>query len=115
MKTSRLLAIVAALVSTSGPAWAATGEYEAAGRIVSIEILHYETDWYANRHGSMVLKVGATQQEYRWGGVTCAGATLPSEMVAALTEAQVHKFKVSPLAKDGAGDNKCVLGFKILK
>ncbi len=115
MKLPACLIVATACLLGAGPAWPATGEYQPAGRIVSLEILHYTSDFYLARHGSVVVKSKDGEQEYLWGGTTCSGKSLPVELVDALVDAQAGKLKVSLLVVPGAGTNECIVGFQLVK
>jgi hypothetical protein len=97
------------------PATASADENGAPGIAWDLEVLTTSADTYLQYHGRLVLMVGTTPEEFRWGGTSCGSRTMSDDNVRLLTEAVREGLQVTPRFQVGQGDAKCLVGFSTEK
>lgn len=100
------------LATAPTPALAAD-ETGATGTARDLEILTPSAEAYLQYHGRLVLLVGTTPEEYRWGGTSCGSRTLSDANVRLLNAAVRENASITPRFQIGQGDVRCLVGFLV--
>ena len=109
---SPLLVLLSAIALTSIPTPAlAADEVGKTGTAASIELLTPSADTYLQYHGRVVVLVGTTQEEYRWGGTSCGSRTVSDDTLRSLIEAVRNAGSITPRFQLGQGTTRCLVGF----
>jgi hypothetical protein len=93
------------------PATASADENFAQGTAWDLEVLTNSADNYLTYHGRLVVMVGTTPEEFRWGGTSCGSRTMSQDNVRYLTEAVREGMLITPRFQIGQGSAKCLVGF----
>jgi hypothetical protein len=111
---SRVLKVAALAAVVLIPAVAYADSYGIAGTVVSLTINETSADDYLAERGSLILSEGGVPRKYQWGGTACNGRNVSDANIALLFRAMEHgdRMKVSPSYKAGAGQARCLVGFK---
>ncbi len=86
------------------------------GIVSSVTINESSADDYASERGSIVVNENLTAtRKYQWGGAVCNGKNLSDASIALLFDALRARDKVEivPSYKAGAGQARCLVGFKL--
>ena len=86
------------------------------GSVASVSVNDTKADNYGAERGSVVINESDTvTRKYQWGGAACNGKNLSEANVALLVEAlRAHeKMELVPSYKDGAGQARCLVGFRL--
>jgi hypothetical protein len=111
---SHLLVALFAIALTSTPAPAlAADEVGKTGAATSIELLTPSADTYLQYHGRLVVMVGTTQEEYRWGGTSCGSRTISDDTLRSLVVAVREAGTITPRFQLGQGTARCLVGFTV--
>lgn len=105
------LASLLAVCLVSAPSTAFADEVGTSGVAASIEVLTPSADTYLQYNGRVVLVVGTTQEEYRWGGTSCGSRTMSAANVQALVTAVRKGAVITPRFQIGQGTTRCLVGF----
>jgi hypothetical protein len=103
-----MLALCSVVVPSSASAADAEG---VPGIAWDLQVLTTSADTYLQYHGRLVLLVGATPEEYRWGGTSCGSLTMSEDNIRLLKESVREGLTVTPRYLPGQGDLKCLVGF----
>lgn len=106
---SALLAVCLA----SAPSTAFADETGTAGIATDLETLTPSADTYLQYHGRLVLLVGTTPEEYRWGGTSCGSRTMSADNVRLLAIAARKGVAITPRYQIGQGTVRCLVGFSL--
>lgn len=111
----RSLALALGLGLTWIPAGAAAVDFVGTpGKVRMLDVNSTSADTYLAYHGKVGIKPGSGDMEtYTWGGTQCPAKTISAEMVALLMDAFMTRKTTLPRWLDGAGNNKCLVGFAI--
>ena len=103
-----MLALCSVIVPSSASAADADG---IPGIAWDLQVLTTSADTYLQYHGRLILLVGTTPEEYRWGGTSCGSLTMSEDNIRLLKEAVREGLTISPRYQPGQGDLKCLVGF----
>jgi hypothetical protein len=104
-------ASILALGLFAAPSVASADEDDTAGIAWDLQVLTTSADTYLQYHGRLIVMVGTTPAEYRWGGATCGSRTMSDDNIRALKEAVAQGLTITPRFQLGQGDLKCLVGF----
>jgi len=109
----RVFSILAATLILSAAARADT--VQATGPIVALSVNHSTADLHASYHGRILVgDIVGGYGEYRWGGSSCPGLTLPNEEVDKLQRGMNNpRILIVPITKLGQG-SFCLVGFTLV-
>jgi hypothetical protein len=105
------LASLLAVCLVSAPSTALADELGPTGIPTDVEVLTPSADTYLQYHGRVVLLVGTTAEEYRWGGTSCGSRTMSADNVRQLVAAVRNGSPVTPRYQLGQGTTRCLVGF----
>jgi hypothetical protein len=108
-------ASVLAVCLLAAPSIASADEDGTAGIAYDLQVLTPSADTYLQYHGRLILLVGTTQAEYRWGGSSCGSRTMSEDNIHALKLAIREGLTITPRFQLGQGDSKCLVGFAAQK
>lgn len=97
------------------PAIASADESAAQGIAWDLQVVTPSADTYLQYHGRLLVMVGATAEEYRWGGTSCGSRTMSEDNVRMLAEAVSKGLLLTPRFQTGQGAAKCLVGFSVIK
>ena len=88
---------------------------QAIGPIVALRVNHTSADFHASYHGRIFVgDSNGGYAEYRWGGSSCPGLTLPPELVALLQRGFNNpRILIEPYTKQGQGSD-CLVGLTLV-
>jgi hypothetical protein len=102
-----------AVCLASAPTTAFADEAGKAGIATDLETLTPSADTYLQYHGRLVLLVGTTPEEYRWGGTSCGSRTMSADNVRLLATAVQKGQSITPRYQIGQGSVRCLVGFSV--
>jgi hypothetical protein len=112
---SQVLKVVALAAVVLVPAVAYADVDGGKGTVASVTVNESYADDYAIERGNVTINEGSTTRKYQWGGTACNGKNLSDENILLLIEAMQNKdrLEVVPSYKSGAGQARCLVGFRI--
>lgn len=112
---SRVLRGVALAAVVLVPAVAYADVDGTKGTILSVTINDIAADDYTAERGHVVVNEGTATRKYQWGGTVCSGKNLSDANLALLINALSAKdrLEIVPSYKPGAGQARCLVGFRI--
>lgn len=111
-QVSKVVALAAVVLV---PAVAHADVDGAKGVVASVSVNESSADDYSVERGNVAINEGSVTRRYQWGGTACNGRNLSDTSVVLLLEALQNKDRVEvvPSYKSGAGQARCLVGFRI--
>ena len=112
---SRISRVVALAAVVLVPAVAYADVDGPKGSIASVTVNEPTADDYTAERGNVTINEGSTIRKYQWGGTACNNRNLSEANIALLIEAMRAKdtLELVPSYKAGAGQARCLVGFRI--
>jgi hypothetical protein len=85
------------------------------GKVAAVTVNESSADDYSAERGNMVVNEGSVARKYQWGGTACNGKNLSEANIDLLFQAMkaADKVEVVPSYKTGAGQARCLVGFRV--
>jgi hypothetical protein len=85
------------------------------GKVAAVSVNESSADDYSAERGNMVVNEGSVARKYQWGGTACNGKNLSEANIDLLFQAMkaADKVEVVPSYKTGAGQARCLVGFRV--
>ncbi len=106
-------AALAAVVLVPAVAYADTDGLK--GTVAAVTVNETSADDYSAERGNLVVNEGSTSRKYQWGGTACNGRNLTEANIDLLFQAMrsADKVEIVPSYKTGAGQARCLVGFRV--
>ena len=85
------------------------------GTVAAVTVNETSADDYSAERGNLVVNEGSVSRKYQWGGTACNGKNLTEANIDLLIQAMrsTDKIEVVPSYKTGAGQARCLVGFRV--
>jgi hypothetical protein len=85
------------------------------GKVAAVTVNESSADDYSAERGNMVVNEGSVARKYQWGGTACNGKNLSEANIDLLFQAMkaADTVEVVPSYKTGAGQARCLVGFRV--
>jgi hypothetical protein len=85
------------------------------GTVAAVTVNETSADDYSVERGNMVVNEGSTSRKYQWGGTACNGRNLTEANINLLLQTMraADKLEIVPSYKTGAGQARCLVGFRV--